>query len=301
VEGSPITGTDAGMVSVVIPAYNRHSLIVETLESVRGQIYTDLEVIVVDDGSTDGTPEEVRRWIAASGDRRFSLIALPINGGKSAAVNTAFRALHGEFVMVLDSDDLLLPDALSRQVEFLSRRSDVGMLAAKAYVLRGKIRTQEVLGGFEAVSECTDLVGIYGDLLLNGNPIVASTVLLRAEVVREIGEYNTRLTYTHDWEYWIRVAARYRIGFLGVPVLYYRMGQVGSSSRNRIGTFGEICLLLRHADPPLRRARIIPALRRQVKYNLWLAYHDGDARSFLAISFAGVRAMLNALFSKSAP
>jgi glycosyltransferase involved in cell wall biosynthesis len=301
VEGSPITGASVGTVSVVIPAYNRRALIVETLESVRDQLYADLEVIIVDDGSTDGTPDEVRRWIAASGDRRFSIVALPANGGKSAAVNTAFRMFHGKFVMVLDSDDVLLHDALSRQLEFLCRRSDVGMVAAKAYVLRGTTRTQEVLGGFEAVSECTDLIGIYGDLLQNGNPIIASTVLLRAEVVREIGEYNARLTYTHDWEYWIRVAMRYRVGFLGVPVLYYRMEQDGSSSRNRIGTYLEICDLLRHADPPLPRVRIIAALRRQTKYNLWLAYHDGDARSFLAIAFAGIRAMLSSLLSTSAP
>ncbi len=287
----------AGTVSVVIPAYNRRTLVLATLESVRAQTFTDLEVIVVDDGSTDGTPTEVARWIAATGDGRFRLKALPVNGGKPAAVNTGFRQIHGKFVIVLDSDDILLPDALSREVEFLARRTDVGMVAAKAYVMRGSKLTGQLLGGFEGVSECADLVGIYGDLLLNGNPIVASTVLLRAEVVRDIGDYNPRLSITHDWEYWIRVAQRHRIGFIGVPVINYRTGHAGTSSGNRVRTFREICGLLFAAD--VGRASRVAAVRRQVRYNLWLAYHDEDPWSFLTIGALGVGAMFRALVSGS--
>jgi len=206
--------------------------------------------------------------------------------------------MGGEYVMILDSDDVLLPDALALEVRFLTDHPELGMVAAKSLVLRGTTKTEEQLGGVGEIQESTDLVREYGDLLLKGNPIVASTVLLYVSAVRSVGHFRTTLTYTHDWEFWIRVAERYPIGFIGVPVVYYRMNLPGASSLNRHGTFREICLLLRTIGSSRNRSAVLRALVYQIRYNLWLAYHDGDPLGLLRIAWTGLGALPATLLTR---
>src|SRR6202162_5963963 len=104
-------------VSVVIPTYNRAYIIGEALESVLTQSYLDFEIVVVDDGSTDDTPEIIQ----AFQDERIRYIRLERNLGCSAAYNSGIAAATGELICFLDSDDIWRPDYLERQVAFLNR------------------------------------------------------------------------------------------------------------------------------------------------------------------------------------
>jgi glycosyltransferase involved in cell wall biosynthesis len=283
------------MVSIVVPVYNGEDLILETLESVRLQQYSPIELIVVDDASSDRTASVVSEWVRSHNVENCTLISLEKNLGKSSAVNAAFNLFRGEYIMVLDSDDVLLPDAIGEEVRFLTQHQDVGMVFARAYAMKGITKTNSVLGGFRDSDDFSDLQQRYGDLLLKGNAIIASTVLMRCEVVKNVGQLNERLRYTHDWEYWIRVAKTTRIGFLSRVVLYYRT-QLASSSMNRLGTFRETVSLLHGATATTKRTALLKALVYQIKYHLWLSYHDGDPLQMARIAISGLRSFAACLF-----
>ena len=109
---------EEGLVSVVVPTFNRAELIVETLASLEAQTWRRLEIVVVDDGSTDDTLERLRARPAPSKGRLLHVLTQP-NAGVGAARNTGTRTARGEFIVYLDSDDLLFPEALARYVEAL--------------------------------------------------------------------------------------------------------------------------------------------------------------------------------------
>jgi glycosyltransferase involved in cell wall biosynthesis len=113
-------GFVSGLVTVIIPAYNRSNWIGQTLDSLAQQTWRQLEVIVVDDGSTDGTLERLRERAPMGAGRELRLLG-QANAGVSAARNTGTRAATGEFIIYLDSDDLLFPNAVARYVEALSK------------------------------------------------------------------------------------------------------------------------------------------------------------------------------------
>lgn len=115
----------ADLVSVVIPAYNAASWICETLQSVLAQTYRPLEVIVVDDGSTDSTAELVQKFAP-----RVRLIQQPNSGGCSSPRNNGLRASTGAFVTFFDADDLMCPDKIERQKRFLDAHADVSLVTA---------------------------------------------------------------------------------------------------------------------------------------------------------------------------
>lgn len=108
------------LVSIITPVYNAAPWLRETLDTVRAQTLTDWEMILVDDGSTDGSVEILEK--AAAEDTRFRLLRMPRNGGPSEARNLALSAARGRFLAFLDADDLWLPEKLARSVEWMTTR-----------------------------------------------------------------------------------------------------------------------------------------------------------------------------------
>jgi glycosyltransferase involved in cell wall biosynthesis len=275
-------------VSIIVPAFNRAHLICETLDSVVAQTYRPIELLIVDDGSTDSTTATVEKWLHQNSIEWGRILSLRENVGKSTAVNRALEEMGGDYVMVLDSDDILLEDAIALEVEFLETHPAAGMVFGTAYEMRGDIRTHVRLGGDIGLETTGDVCAEVGDMLLRVNPIVSSTVMLRTEVVRRVGLLNPDLRYTHDWEYWIRVSRLFKIGFLNRPVVHYRTGLSGASSGNRLGTFREIVQLLRREIAVRDRWSLLAALFKQIRFNTRLAYHDRrleDVGSILAHGF----------------
>lgn len=114
---------EKGLVSVIMPAWNAEKYIGRSIESVQAQTYTNWELIIADDCSTDGTRELVRRY--KKQDPRIRLICRKKNGGPSRAWNSAFRYMRGQYVAFLDSDDLWIPGKLQDQLEFM-KKNDCG-------------------------------------------------------------------------------------------------------------------------------------------------------------------------------
>jgi len=206
-------------VSVIIPAYNAADFIGETVDSALGQTHRDLEVIVVNDGSTDDTVERLRPY----GDR-IQILELT-NGGVARARNAGVTRAAGSWIAFLDADDLWAPDKIERQLA----HSD----APLRYTNRLNIGARGDLPELQSLVTPMYDGDLFETLMLEGNFITTSSVMLRRELFEQMNGYFTGLNGTEDWDLWLRIAERHRIGLLAEPLISYRF-HPGGLSRNYI-------------------------------------------------------------------
>jgi glycosyltransferase involved in cell wall biosynthesis len=212
------------LISVIIPAYNAETFLAQTLESVLSQTYQNIEILVVDDGSTDKTAEIVKSF--ARKDKRVSLLQQS-NAGVAAARNLAIEKSRGEYIAPIDADDIWYPQNLEKQVKCLtSSASSVGIV----YSWSVDINEQDLLtGGFY---NSTIQGEVYTALVYKyfiGN---ASSSLIRRICFEKIGGYNCKLKLENaqgceDWELHLRIAEKYQFKVVSEYLVGYR--QITSS------------------------------------------------------------------------
>jgi len=185
------------LVSVIIPVYNAERFIAQTLESVAAQTYANFEVIVVDDGSSDGSRAAIEPFLA---DTRFKLIA-QANAGISAARNTAIRASSGEFIALLDNDDLWLPQKLCKQIEIAAGNPETGMIFTNAELFG----ESGVIGKYYPDRASYPKPDIL-EHLLEENPFCAGTMMVRKSCLDDFGLFDETLPGVDDYEMWLRLA-----------------------------------------------------------------------------------------------
>lgn len=204
---------DNPLVSVVIPTYNRAAFLSDAVESVLRQTFTNYEIIVVDDGSTDGTDSLIQGY----GDRLKYVRQQ--NRGVSVARNEGVRVSRGEYIAFLDSDDIWTPDKLACQISFLSRFPECDLLFSPAWVVNANLdrtSSQPLFGGL-AVSDIT-----LNTLYLR-NIIIVITLLVRRDVFQAIGGFDPDIRYGEDWSLAIRILTRGALGaYLPEPLAYIR-------------------------------------------------------------------------------
>jgi len=210
---------DHPFVSVIIPTYNRAHLIVEAIESVLAQTYRNLEVIVVDDGSTDKTPEVLEHYTGL--DRRVRLVRQD-NRGVAAARNRGLAHTTGELIAFCDSDDLWLPHKLERQVAFLQEHAEVTLVYSDVMSVQDQI--VEVPSYF---AERPPHAGRVFHALLEMNFIPTSSVVVRKRCLDEVGGFDGRFSPSEDYELWLRVCQREPIGY--VPEVLVRLRRFGDN------------------------------------------------------------------------
>jgi glycosyltransferase involved in cell wall biosynthesis len=190
------------MVSVVIPTHNRKDFIGETVDSVLAQTYTDLEVIVVDDGSTDGTGDYMRSRYADDARVRY---IWQENAERSAARNRGIDEARGEFVAFLDSDDLWLPKKLELQMQVMEARPKVVMVLCWTSNI-GLVEGQSVFTLLPEKEDC-ETEGFHQRLVAL-NRIISATPVIRKSIFEQCGKFclDDKVICFEDWELWIRVA-----------------------------------------------------------------------------------------------
>lgn len=200
-------------------AYNHAGYIAQAISSVLTQSWQDLELIVVDDGSTDHT----REVVAGFDDPRVRYIYQE-NQGQAGARNTGIAHVRGEYVCFLDDDDLWLPGCLQTALSALQRRSEVGALYAAFQVIDGE-------GNYlpQRMSRIVAPERMY-DALVEGGWFPPLVVTVRKAVLDDVGPLNPALRGNDDWELWLRIARKYV--FLGISdvVALYRMHGGGLSA-----------------------------------------------------------------------
>lgn len=237
------------LVSIAMPVYNGQDTVAEALRSLLAQTYAPIEIIVVDDGSTDGTWEVLQSFGTAI--RRIR----QANGGIAAARNAGLRVARGEFIALMDHDDLAAPERIAAEVKFLRQRPDLvlcssdfsafdakgivsasyistyyhrcaaaeGGVAAR-YPDRGELDIGDSLAtaSAEAVIVPTYDGNIYEELAL-GNFVHPPTVLFRRAILAETGYFDMNVKIMCEWDWLVRVARVGPLGFLDRPLLQYRL------------------------------------------------------------------------------
>jgi glycosyltransferase involved in cell wall biosynthesis len=194
-------------ISVVIPTYNRAHTLRRALDSVLAQTWPPSEILVVDDGSTDGTPDLLKSY----GDRGVRVIKTR-NQGVSHARNRGVEACTGDWIAFLDSDDEWLPQKLEKQLEVISATPQISLIHGEEIWIRRGVRVNPMnkhqkKGGDvfpDAVRLCC---------------ISPSTALIRKELFVEKGGFREDFPVCEDYDLWLKITAHHRVGFVKEPII----------------------------------------------------------------------------------
>lgn len=208
------------LVSVIIPTYNRKEYICQAVDSILSQTYKFYEVIVVDDGSTDGTGDLLHKRYG----KRIKYF-YQSNQGEAAARNYAISQSSGQYIALLDSDDVWLPTKLAQQAQFFENHPNTGLVSCHALAIN-------------ALGEQIKQTPIYSDLapeiipldqLLLNSPLYCSTVMIRKDCLDNVGLFHEEIRYGEDRDLFLRVAAQYPVGFINEALVKLRSHQNAQS------------------------------------------------------------------------
>ncbi|HBU85992.1 MULTISPECIES: glycosyltransferase [Paenibacillus] len=217
-------------VSIVIPFYNC-PYVPQAIQSALNQTYTDVEIIIVNDGSTRHA-ELLQPYLP------YIYVLGKSNGGTASALNHGIRHASGDYIAWLSSDDLLYPDKIRHQVEFMQRENVLISHTNFNYINEHSAVTK-LNGGADPVPEPDWL-----RLFVNGNPVNGCTVMIRKDLFSAVGLFDELLPYTHDLDLWMRILLNgYRFPYLNESLTAYR----------RHGGMGTV----RHADSIGREASMV--------------------------------------------
>jgi glycosyltransferase involved in cell wall biosynthesis len=223
--------SDSPLVSVILGAYNEEDTIAATLQSLLGQSMADIEIIAVDDGSTDGTAEVVGMFE----DSRVRLLSLERNVGLPGALNRGIEAARGPYIARADADELSFPFRLQRQSTVLAENPHVQAVGCR-YQIRG--RRNECIVTKQVDSRTTFDVE---SLLQNGPRIAHGSVMLRKSAVTEVGGYREEFQLAQDYDLWLQMAEHFGEGWLHIvpETLYLRTIQAEQlAKRERQRAYG---------------------------------------------------------------
>ena len=211
-------------VSILFTCFNHIKYLPAAFQSILDQTFADWEIIAIDDGSTDGT----REWLSEQ-PQYITRIFNETNLGTYASLNVAMKAAKGEYVAVFNDDDLWAPTKLEKQVAMLDGNPSIGLVHTDGTFIDGA--GQEMPGsplGFEFPRFETGDVSLA---LVYQNKIIASAALARRRCFLELGGFNEDYFGSGDWEMWIRIAEKWKVGFVPEPLTFYRVHGTNASHK----------------------------------------------------------------------
>jgi glycosyltransferase involved in cell wall biosynthesis len=220
-----MTGSPAGdLVSVVIATYNMGQYLPQAVQSVLAQTYPNVEVQIVDDGSTDDTPTIVRQW---DGHPRVR-VHPQANAGKAHAMNQGVALSGGSFIAYLDADDIWLPEKLARQMPLFAAQSEFGVVYSDYERMDGEGRP------LQKGPTHMHRGRVSGPLLIE-NFVPYSTAVVRRECFDRIGGFDETIRMGLDYDLWLRLSAHCQFDFIPAPTARYRIwaGQMSKNYRQR--------------------------------------------------------------------
>ena len=206
------------VVSVIIPTYNRGWIVKEAIESVLAQDFTDFELIVVDDGSTDNTSEILGEF---ESDIR---VIRQTNRGVSAARNRGIQASVGRWIAFLDSDDLWLRQKLSHQADFFRSHADAMICQTEEQWIRNGVRVNPKVRHHK-------FSGLIFERSLELCLVSPSAVMIRKDLFNKVGLFDESLPACEDYDLWLRVSCRFPVYLIDTPLIIKRGGHADQLSR----------------------------------------------------------------------
>lgn len=193
------------LVSIIIPTYNYGHLINETIESVLNQTYTNWECIIVDDGSTDNTKDVVAIFLKK--DNRIKYVYQD-NCGTSSAKNKGIEIATGEYLLFLDSDDLLERNKILDSIEIFKNNSSADIVYSEAQLFTSEENNTIVYKDSSYFKIQNHQFNSLIEFLLKTNIFLMGSFIIKREIIKEIGYFSEDLKAVEDWHYWIRIALK---------------------------------------------------------------------------------------------
>jgi glycosyltransferase involved in cell wall biosynthesis len=199
------------LVIVIISTYNRAQKLRSALRSVVNQTYNNLEIIVIDDGSTDNTSEVVKNFK----DKRIKYLYKK-NSGPYDSRNYAIRRSKGDYIAFLDDDDQYLPQKIEMQVEFMQKHKEYGFCYGNLKILKNR-KSHLIIS--------KEKENTYINLLLDGTGsyVTIQTILLKRSVVKKTGLFRLDIKRAEDYDYWLRCAKKFKFGYIDKPLAIYKL------------------------------------------------------------------------------
>jgi glycosyltransferase involved in cell wall biosynthesis len=285
-------------VSVILPTYNRAYILPEAVESVLQQTFSDFELIIADDGSTDETAQMVRRFR----DPRIRFLRNEKNRGVAAARNHALGPARGEFVAFLDSDDVWMPQKLEVSVMFLEEHAEVGGVFSDLVLLRGTERFQSMVRMYPSFARRLQERQGEGFIifpqraiyvcLLEEMPVKLQATTMRLDRVRSIALFDELWRSGEDWEFLLRFTRSNSLGYIDHPLTTQRT--MPDSTVGQHKKLGSQCLmdLLIREKRRLRGDRLaLAAVRRGIASHAkdlgWHYLAEGDRLNAFKVYLRG--------------
>lgn len=252
-----------GLVSVIVPSYNRAYCLPQAIDSALAQTYPSMEVLIIDDGSTDGTEQLIATQYAAECAAERIRYFYQQNQGVSSARNRGISAARGEYIAFLDSDDTWEPWKIALQVTCLERYPEIVMVwtdmrarnpehlivheryLRKMYSAYSKFPDSALFASRillrEIAQDMAQTLGTaefkYGDLysaMIMGSLVHTSTTLLRRSIAAQVGDFNTEYRAGEDYDYHIRTCKLGPVGLLDIPAVEYQLGYPDRLTRSEM-------------------------------------------------------------------
>ncbi len=264
-------------VSVVLPTYNRAQYLDRAISSVLNQSYSDFELIIVDDASTDDTEKVVRSFK----DDRIRYIRNTKNLGGAEARNIGISMSKGKFIAFQDSDDYWLPDKLEIQMKaFEEAEPDVAVVYT---AFKKKTGNREIIIPPPEVKKKEGY--IYKELLYHVNFIGTPTAVVRKKVLQEIGGFDKRFPRLQDWDLFLRIAKKYKFKFINKPLLeaYHVPGSISTDVDSLIKALR--LLIGKHYEEIIKDRKLVSKFYQRVGEALLDANRKKEGRTFMLKAF----------------
>jgi len=226
------------LVSVIVPVYNRAHLVAETVDSILLQTYRHLEIILINDGSSDNSLSVIKEYEKCFPEK--VRVIDQKNQGQIVARNKGIKLARGKYIAFLDSDDLWLPDKLEHQIPLFNQ--GVGL----------------VYGGVELINESGETTGfnpcdpsvqgnIYPQLLVK-NRMTGGSVVVLAEALAKVGLFDPEFKAAENWDLWLRICKEYQARLVNKPVVKYRLHQNNMSKDVMLMQDAKRQIMAKHCD-----------------------------------------------------
>lgn len=210
------------LVSVIMSVHNGERHVGEAIQSILCQSFLNYECIIIDDASTDATPDILLQFK----DPRLSVIRNSRNLGLTASLNVGIQASRGKYIARMDADDLSVPHRFARQVEYLENNPEIAVVGSSYY-------TMDELGVVTGITDVLDRPELIQRELLRQNWFGHGSVMMRKSCLEEIGGYDERFIYAQDYDLFLRLSERYKLANVTEPLYCWRESPHGISASKR--------------------------------------------------------------------
>lgn len=208
-------------VTVLMSVFNGEKYLNEAVDSILAQTFKDFEFLIIDDASTDRTPEILRSY----GDPRIRIITNEENLGLTKSLNKGLALTRGEYIARMDADDISHPKRLERQVNYLDENPEIGILGTNVQYIDESGKPYKILRWPEKDALIKWSLCFF-------NPIAHPTVMVRLDLIKKIAGYDESIVYAQDYDLWVRLSSESVFGNLQYILLYLRKSDDNISHKN---------------------------------------------------------------------